>query len=141
MDGRILIAESAAGIRFAQTALRDQVEFVGAENFDAAVARFDAARPDLVVVGYHFDELRPFRFIRHVRSHGRPPPIILISVLPYGLGATKEAELAAAYESLGVDEYINVFEEQRRHGAEAACARLRRAVFARLSGATRGRAG
>ncbi len=131
---RVLVAASGIATDELRSALEDAVEVIQAGTLEEAVARFRDDDPDLVVLGYHFDELRPYRFVRHVREDERRParPIVLVQVLPLHLGRTEEAQIGEAYHALGVDEFLDLSAEAERAGPVAARARLRHAVLRRL---------
>lgn len=111
------------------------VEHVAAETFEEAVRLLQREQPAVVLVGYYFDDSRPYRFIKHVRAEPRHArtPILLVRALPIPLGTASEADIREAYAQLGVREFFNLHEEAQRLGAEAARERLREAVAAALS--------
>ena len=66
-------------IRQLSGALPTDVEVIGAGTWDDAVQRLSEVSPHLIVVCYVFDEMRPYRFIQHVRdTESRRVPIFLI---------------------------------------------------------------
>jgi hypothetical protein len=103
------------------------VQIVAARTLDEAMRSLHAEEPHLIVVGYHFDELRPFRFIQYARAHlaGSHVPIMLVRALPMHLGATTESQLREAYGGLGVDLFFNLFDDAQRDGYAATVERLR----------------
>jgi hypothetical protein len=91
-------------------------------------------RADALLVGYHFDELRPYVLIRQVRENPRTAriPVFLVRLLPSHLDRTSGAELREAYRNLGVDEFLELSDLAREQGEEAALEALRKMVLARL---------
>ena len=136
---RVLVAARGVATRELRAVLEDSVEVIEAGTLEEAVSRYQQEDPDLVVLGYHFDELRPYRFVRHVREDRRRPgrPIVLVQVLPLHFGRTEEAQIGEAYHALGVDEFLDLSAEAERAGPTAARARLRHAVLKRLPAARR----
>ncbi len=129
----VLVLGRAATMREIE-ALFPDLDVNGAETLEAAIGAIEFRRPDLILVAYHFDGLRPFRLIQHVRGDDAlaQVPILLVRVTPIGLGTTKDSELAEAYSELGVDEFFDLAAERERLGAAVALARLRERALARL---------
>ena len=125
---RVLAAHTGAVVRQLRAALGAEVHVITARTLDEAVRSLHAEEPHLIVVGYHFDELRPFRFIQYAREHlaGSHVPIVLVRALPMHLGATTESQLREAYHTLGVDLVLNLFDDTQRDGYAATVDRLRR---------------
>jgi PleD family two-component response regulator len=124
---RVLLAAGiAVAMRDLHAALRNDVRSIAAESYDDALRLLHEKPPNLIVVAYHFDEVRPFRLIRYVRDDPRfdSVPIVLVRVLPLGLGATDEGEMREAYTSLGVNEFVNFYDDAERDGREAALRRF-----------------
>jgi PleD family two-component response regulator len=128
----ILIADVPASIRHLAAALKDGVVIIAAESWGEAVSAFHEEAPDAIVVSYHFDQLRPFRLIQYVRAQGGHVPIILVRALALHLRAENEADIRDAYKELGVDEFVSLYDEEQRHGREAALKMFRQAVRRRL---------
>ena len=108
-----------------------------AETLAQAQARLAIDPPDCVVLAYHFDDIRPFRLIHHIRDNRalNGLPITLVRVVPFRLGAT-HAEISHAYHAVGVTQYFDLHEEVRRLGAQTALERLSTAIRASLFPAT-----
>lgn len=131
---RILIAAPAAVRRQLGRAFADEAEIVGEETWEQAVIRLHEADPDLIIVCYVFDEMRPFRLLRYARHEWkhRHVPTILVRALPVALGKSEEHDIRESYRALGVDDFFNLRDEALRHGKEAALQRLRDCVLSRL---------
>jgi CheY-like chemotaxis protein len=79
------------------------IEVIGAETWEQAVERLRDADPDLVIVCYVFDEMRPFRLLHYLRHEKRGHvATILVRAVPVSLGTTQEAEIRESYRILGV---------------------------------------
>jgi len=132
----VLIAAPQAVSRELGDALREDAEVLGAEHADEAIFLIDRQRPDLVVVCYVFDEMRPFRLISYVREElGRTDiPIVLVRALPVPLGTTQEAEIRESYRSLGVADFVNFRDEAQERGVDAALEHFRAVILSLLPG-------
>ena len=118
---RVLIAAPALVIRQLGGALPPDVEVVGAATWEEATQCLQAAAPRLIVVCYIFDEMRPYRFIRHVReTKYRHTPIFLVRAVTVPLGSTNEAELRRSYTDLGVNEFMNFSDLANERGLDVA---------------------
>jgi PleD family two-component response regulator len=131
---RILIAAPADVIRELGRALGEEVEVIAAETWDQALSRLDEIIPALILVCYAFDEMRPFRLVNYVRLEWQRAsvPTILIRALPVHLGTTEEDQIRQSYKTVGVDEFINLYDTRHHQGTQAAYERLRDSVFSRL---------
>jgi PleD family two-component response regulator len=108
-------------IRQLAAALSADVDVMGAGTWEDAVERLSAAAPDLIVLCYVFDEMRPYRFVQHVRgSERRRTPILLIRAVTVPLGATLESDLRRSYSELGVNDFLNFSDLANEHGLDHA---------------------
>jgi len=131
---RILIAAPAPVVRELDAALGDElVEVMGAESWDDALRRVEE-EPDLLLLCYAFDEVRPFRFLQYLQQspRRRHMPTVLVRALPVPLGKTQEEDIRQSYMALGVDDFFNLYDEGTRHGRERALQMLRVKVTSRL---------
>ena len=130
MSVRVLLLGSVPVLQDVKDALEGLSVRI-AETYDAALAELEAHAPEAIVLAYHFDQLRPFRLVQHVRGHDELSglPIILVRIISIELGTTKEAELEEAYRGIGVDDFLNLQTEIEQHGRAAALQRLRDAVL------------
>jgi len=136
MTRRILIADTAQAIAELEGALEDQdVEVVHACSFDEAVAKSREQRPQLYVVGYHFDHGRPYRLIDHIRAEDEDAPIVVIRALPLLAASGNEDDIRASYRSLGVDAYLALHEDFANGGRAAALRRFADEIRRSLTGA------
>ena len=129
---RIFLAAPALVIRQLSEVLPD-VEVVGAATWDDAVKRLPNSKPHLVIVCYIFDEMRPYRFIQHVRdTEYRRTPIFLVRAVTVPLGSTLEADLRKSYTELGVSAFLNFSDLANEQGLDAALQEFRRVAVSLL---------
>jgi len=130
---RIVIAGLAPVMRGIQDTLAANAETCSAESYEDAERLLHEKDPNGLLIAYHFDEIRPYRFIRYVRHDPQfdNVPILLVRVLRVNLG-TNEHEIRKTYEALGVNQFFNLYDEVRDHGPEAALDTLRNCVLAML---------
>jgi|SRR5687767_3141487 len=128
---RTLIAAPSSVVQTLGNALRDVgVEARPGTTMTEAESEL-AARLDLILVCYVFDDVRPYRFIGRIRSEGpnARTPIILVRALPVPLGQSQEWEIRRAYQSIGVDEFVNYSQLVHDQGAGPANQALRQCVL------------
>ena len=133
----ILVAATSLAIRAIEEALGNGIAFMRARTLDEALKLIAEVAPNLVILGYHFDHARAL--LHHVQERFRDPkiPVILVRVLSLPLAEKNESDIRAAYKPLGVDEFVSLYDDQLRLGAEGAMQRFRSVVFSRLSFASR----
>jgi len=130
---RTLLAAPAVVIRQLSAPLAEDFEIVGAATWEDAVQGLSRAPPHLVIVCYIFDEMRPYRFVQHVRSsqYGRAP-IFLVRAVTVPLGTTQEADLRRSYTELGVNAFLNFSDLANEQGLDAALQEFRRIALSLL---------
>jgi PleD family two-component response regulator len=69
---RVLVAAPAVVIRQLRAALPEDAEVTGAATWDDAVRGLTEVTPQLIIVCYVFDEVRPYRFIQTRQGHRIP---------------------------------------------------------------------
>lgn len=102
-----------------------------AETYDDAVTAFNELHPDVVLVEYRFDALRPYRLIYWLtdrRKQGEPFSIILARVLPLHLFQVDESDIEKTYLAIGADRVFSLEAESQSSGVEEALGRLRNMV-------------
>lgn len=132
-DPRVLIAAPVDIIRELGATFGHEVKVVGATTFEESVERLTEDEPELIVVCYIFDHLRPYRLIQHVRTEceGKPVPIVLVRALPVRLG-NEEKEVRDSYLAMGVTQFVNLWSATERHGRPAALQQFSDCVFSLL---------
>jgi len=130
----IVIAAPTPVTRELSHAIRDDADVMGAQTLEEAIALLDSNQPDLVVVCYAFDEMRPFRLFAYIRHDLQwdDLPMVLVRALPVPLGATQEKEIRESYRTLGVAEFVNFRDVAEEHGVEAAGERFRTVIVSLL---------
>ena len=129
---KVLLAATVDASKQVTAYLAGLVELVTAHTFDKAVALLcSGERPALVVVGYHFDELRPYRFIQHVKSDPQSAdlPVLLIRALPLHLGTDNVETMRDAYTGIGVTDFVSLHDLERDHGHARAAEVFRQTVL------------
>jgi len=132
---RILIAAPHGVLeRLAESLDDDELEVLGAETWDEAVRQFHQVKLGLLVVCYVFDEIRPFRLLQYVQHQQQAHiPTLLVRALPIKLGTTEAADIRESYMALGVDEFINLHDEEEASGRAIALRRFRQSVLRKLA--------
>jgi hypothetical protein len=127
---RALIAAPVRVINELGSVLEGELEVTGGETFEDVEAKFHEQPPDVLIVCYAFDEVRPFGLLNYVRDEWRRGhiPTMLVRALPIPIGETEEAQIRESYKTLGVDVFFNLHDEARRSNRSAALHRFRDAV-------------
>lgn len=124
----VLIADMKVGSSAVGRVFDGAARVVTAESNEEAERLFFATRPDAVLIGYHFDGLRPYRLIRSLRDSelGAHVPIVLVRALNLDLAVDSVHQVRSAYRQMGADDFICLLAEQQTRGSvEAALAFLR----------------
>jgi len=125
----VLLAAPSYIARYVAPALEGDAEVLAGNTLVETLRILKTATPDVLVLSYVFDELRPFRLLAEVESASPEGhlPIVLLKATSVRLGETTE-QLRLAYRSLGAMDFFNLWEERMRSGNDVALERLRRAV-------------
>jgi PleD family two-component response regulator len=112
----------------------NDLDFLEAHTFDEAVRAAETTSPDVYLVGHHFDDMRPYRLIKFLRSKpwAASTPIVVVRVLPLQEPANDEEEIKRSYVNLGADDYVSLFDHVQRAGRDAAVRHLKSVVQRRL---------
>src|SRR3712207_776386 len=112
----ILIAATSLAMRTIEQALGTGVALLRAETLEEAQRLIDQATPQLIIVGYHFEET--WALLDYLQDRFRDPaiPVVLVRVLSLPLAERDESEIRAAYKPLGVDEFVSIYDDERRLG-------------------------
>lgn len=119
---RVLVAALPGTAAWIRGAIDRDAEVSVADRFDTALRAFAEQRPDAVIVGYHFDEARPYRLIQAIRAGDRAVPLLMVRALPLGPGGSRDRQIRDSYAELGVNEYVVV--DEKSAGREDAANRL-----------------
>lgn len=128
---RILVAAPMAVIGEVAAALSDDFSFIGAPTLDQALARLNAEEPDLIILCYAFDEMRPYRLLNYLQERRSKIPIVLVRALPVPLHG-KEDEIRSSYAMLGAGTFINLYEEIQSYGRTVALQRFLASLESRM---------
>ena len=105
--------------------LGDEYDRRCATTWEQAERRLHETPPDAIVVGYHFDEMRPYRFVRHVREHDHETPVLVVRGLPLLTPPRDEDEVRRAYRHFGADDYVALDKTASGEAFREAATRLR----------------
>jgi hypothetical protein len=130
-EAAVLIAAPLPVVSKLKAALPDDVQVMAAETYDDALGHLRERRVDLLIVCYIFDDVRPYRLLNHLQALGERPPAMLVRALPVPL-REKEEDVRAAYAPLGVREFQNFSDQEKREGTKAALAQFGRIVLGLL---------
>ena len=110
--------------------LHDEHDVFQCETLDQAVEHLKQQDVDLIVLCYLFDEMRPFRLIHHVRNEirRRDLPILLVQPVNWKLDDAQSKQMTDAYESIGIDGFVDLCEDARPRGDEQAFQAFRTSV-------------
>jgi hypothetical protein len=137
----ILVAATSLAMRAIEHALGTGVALMRARTLDEALKLIAEAAPNLVIVGYHFEQARALLHYLQEQFRSQKVPVILVRVLTLPLGQRNESDIRAAYKPLGVDDFVSLFDDEQRLGAEGAVERFRSVVLGRLNFASQSWAG
>jgi response regulator RpfG family c-di-GMP phosphodiesterase len=129
----ILVAATSLAMRAIEQALGTGVALMRAKTLDEALKLIAEAAPNLVIVGYHFEQGRALLHYLQEQFRSQKVPVILVRVLTLPLEQRSESDIRAAYKPLGVDEFVSLYDDQLRLGVKGAGERFRSVVFSRLS--------
>jgi PleD family two-component response regulator len=132
-EAAVLIAAPPAVVSKLKAGLPDHVHVMAAETYDDALARLGERPVDLLIVCYVFDDVRPYRLLNHLQALSERPPAMLVRALPIPLRENEE-DVRAAYAPLGVREFQNFSDQEKREGTQAALAQFGRLVLGLIRG-------
>ncbi len=108
MKPRVLIADTELGAPLLAKLLGDPFDTRTQTTWDGAVRLLQEQKPSIVVVGYHFDETRPYRLIRYVHEQAatRELPVLLVRGIAVEQGPYADEEIRQSYRRLGASAYL-----------------------------------
>lgn len=117
----VVMAAVPLGISAMTALLGEQFRLVATPTYDEAVRAIRDEAPDAIIVGYFFDELRSDRLIRRIRADlAKNVPILMVQAFPVERGRLEAAEVRQTYQTLGVEEFIDLTEIVQRLGKKEA---------------------
>ena len=123
----VVIAALPRTISTVKPFLGDEFRLIEAPTYDEAVRAIKNEAPDVIIVGYFFDALRPYRLIHHIRDDlaAMNTPILMVQAFPVERGQLEKAEVRQTYQRLGVREFVDLPEMLQRLGERKASRELR----------------
>lgn len=131
----VLLAGAAVCCKELLQVLRDDHDVFRCDTLDEAAERLKHESPDVIVLCYLFDEMRPFRLIHHVRNdlRRRDLPILLVQPVDWNLDDAQTRQMTDAYESIGINGFVDLCEDVKASGDEEPLQRFRTLVSRLLS--------
>jgi PleD family two-component response regulator len=127
---RVLLADTPQALPLVARLLGDEFVVNRASTWQEALRCLETGQPQIAVIGYHFDDLRPYRLVQAIRAadeRGRVP-VILVRALPVLPDHTDEKEIEESYRQLGVDTYLVLDKAARGDDFAEVSKRLRAAI-------------
>jgi PleD family two-component response regulator len=127
---RVLLADTPQALPLVARLLGDEFAVSRASTCDEALRSLESDQPQVAVVGYHFDDLRPYRLVQAIRAADERDrlPVVLVRALPVLPHHTDEQEIEESYRQLGVDTYLVLDKAARGDDFAEVSRRLRAAI-------------
>jgi PleD family two-component response regulator len=128
---RVLIADTPEALPLVSRLLGEEFEISRASTSDDAERLVEQSRPDVVIVGYHFDGARPYRLLQNLRDGARAVRVaaLLVRALPVLPQAMEEKGIEDTYRQMGADGYLVLDKGARGDAFKEVSERLRSAVW------------
>jgi response regulator RpfG family c-di-GMP phosphodiesterase len=128
---RVTIADVEHALRAVTRLLGDDFEVCCASTWDEGLKCLEEQRPHVAVVGYHFDNVRADRFLRHVRARSNASElgVVVIRAVPALSSSVDETETEKSYRQLGADVYMILDPATGSENFTESSQRLRSAVW------------
>jgi len=125
---RVLVAGTREAVDSAQAALGGEFELLTAYSVAEALERVRGI--ELVLCNVRFDDSRMFDFLGALKANppARALPVVCYRVMRSRMSVGARRGIELALEALGASVFLELYELEHRHGAEAAQAALRAAV-------------
>lgn len=122
MRPRILLAATRASAADIRACLGSAFEYCETDSPEAAEATLATQKIDLVIVGYHFDSLHPYRLIQGIRESPSTAhlPILLVRALRLFQNHSEEDQIRESYLILGATAFFSLRDEEKRLGTAKA---------------------
>ena len=131
LRARVLVADTEQALPLVARLLGGgDFELCTASSWDEALRCIETLRPHIVIVGYHFEGMRAYRFVQQVRAleNAAHLGLLLVRAAPVLAHSGNEKEMEESYRQLGVDEYMVLDKGARGEKFEETAERLRSAV-------------
>lgn len=128
---RLLLADTPQAVPLVARLLGDEFTVIPATTCEEALRSLQADEPDVAIIGYHFDDQRPYRLLQSIRDAGDAARmgVILVRALPVLPHRRDESEIEESYRQLGVDAYLVLDKTARGEDFDAVSKRLRTTVW------------
>ena len=127
---RVLLADTPQALPLVARLLGEEFAVSRASTWEQAVRCLETSQPQVAVIGYHFDDLRPYRLVQAIRAadeRGRVP-VVFVRALPVLPDHADEKEIEESYRQLGVDSYLVLDKAARGDDFADVSQRLRAAI-------------
>jgi DNA-binding response OmpR family regulator len=128
---RVTIADVEHALGVVTRLLGEEFDVCCASTWDEGLKCLEEQRPHVAVVGYHFDNVRADRFVRHLRAHSGASElgVVVVRSLPALSSWLNEAETEKSYRQLGADVYMLLEQAAGGENFSETSQRLRAAVW------------
>ena len=125
---RVLVAGTREAVDSAQAALGGEFELLTAYSVAEALERVRGI--ELVLCNVRFDDSRMFDLLGALKANppARALPVVCYRVMRSRMSVGARRGIELALEALGASVFLDLYELEHQHGAEAAQAALRAAV-------------
>jgi len=127
---RVLLADTPQALPLVTRLLGDEFAVSLASTWDEALRSLQSDEPQVAIIGYHFDDVRPYRLLQTIRDEGDASrvAVILVRALPVLPHEADEKQIEESYRQLGVDAYLVLDKSARGQHFSEVSKRLRAAV-------------
>ncbi len=129
----VLLADLPQVIAEFADALTPLIQVTPAATFAEAASQLQASAVDAAIVGYHFDNHRPYRLLDYIRNESRKPylPLLVVRALPFEDAALSGDPRGEALRA-GADGFLDLHALKQRRGRLEAGSVLRDYVLRML---------
>ena len=126
----MLVADTEQALPLVSRLLGDDFELCTASDWDGAMRCIETQHPHVVIVGYHFEGMRAYRFVQQVRAleNSQHLGLLLVRSVPVLTHSVNEKEIEESYRQLGIDEYLVLDKGARGEHFDETAERLRSTV-------------
>jgi len=103
---RVLLAGIAPAVFEMRDMLAGEFCVEVATTLDEALRVVEAVSPQVLIVGYHFDQFRPYRLIQQVAADHPDTRIVLVRAISLAMPHEDDEAIREAYGAMGVSEYL-----------------------------------
>lgn len=110
LSAQVLIVDTPYAAPLVRKLLDTGFETTCATSWAEAVRSLEEKRPEIALLGYHFDETRPYRFIQHLRNDPltKHIPVLLVRGTGVQQGPYVDEEIGESYKDLGANGYVAI---------------------------------